>query len=122
MRAAHYRLGEEGEAAAKRYLAGCGYRIVQANYRYQKAEVDLIALQGETVVFIEVKTRSSGYFGAPQDFVTRKKKRLLIQAADAFMESKNWDREVRFDVVAILKNQGSYQIKHIEGAFETFET
>ena len=121
MEARHHRLGREGERRARHHLSRSGYRVLEANYRNQKAEVDLIARRGQTVVFVEVKTRSSDGFGAPQDFVTHKKKRLLIQAARAFMREKGWDSPVRFDIIAILKKPSSYQLEHIEGAFETFE-
>lgn len=114
----HNDIGHAGEAIAKRYLEERGYRILETNWRYRRAEVDLIAMDGKTLVFVEVKTRNTTAFGEIEDFVTRKKEDLLIAAAHAYMEHIDHDWEIRFDIIAILYlDEQSYSVKHIEDAF-----
>ena len=116
--ARHNDIGHAGEAIAKRYLEERSYRILETNWRYRRAEVDLIAMDGKTLVFVEVKTRNSTAFGEIEDFVTRKKEDLLIAAAHAYMEHIDHDWEIRFDIIAILYlDEQSYSVKHIEDAF-----
>jgi putative endonuclease len=116
--ARHNDIGHAGEAIAKRYLEERGYRILETNWRYRRAEVDLIAMDGKTLVFVEVKTRNTTAFGEIEDFVTRKKEDLLIAAAHAYMEHIDHDWEIRFDIIAILYlDEQSYSVKHIEDAF-----
>ena len=71
--AEHYELGKKGEQLAVNYLIGKGYKIVERNWRFQKAEIDIIARKAETLISVEVKTRSTKNFGNPQDFVNPKK-------------------------------------------------
>ncbi|UMB59387.1 YraN family protein [Lutibacter sp. A80] len=118
--ATHNELGKKGEALAAEYLLKNGYQILEKNWFYKKAEVDIIALKGETLAVVEVKTRSSNYFGNPQDFVNPKKIRLLVEAINQYITTKDLDVEVRFDIIAILKNQHSFKIEHIEDAFLHF--
>ncbi|MCI4651527.1 YraN family protein [Phaeodactylibacter sp.] len=116
--ARHNDIGHAGEAIAKRYLEERSYRILETNWRYRRAEVDLIAMDGKTLVFVEVKTRNTTAFGEIEDFVTRKKEDLLIAAAHAYMEHIDHDWEIRFDIIAILYlDEQSYSLKHIEDAF-----
>jgi len=116
--ARHNDIGHAGEAIAKRYLEERSYRILEANWRYRRAEVDLIAMDGKTLVFVEVKTRNTTAFGEIEDFVTRKKEDMLIAAAHAYMEHIDHDWEIRFDIIAILYlDEQSYSVKHIEDAF-----
>ncbi|WP_282779650.1 YraN family protein [Phaeodactylibacter xiamenensis] len=116
--ARHNDIGHAGESIAKRYLEERGYRILETNWRYRRAEVDLIAMDGKTLVFVEVKTRNTTAFGEIEDFVTRKKEDLLIAAAHAYMEHIDHDWEIRFDIIAILYlDEQSYSVKHIEDAF-----
>jgi putative endonuclease len=116
--ARHNDIGHAGEAIAKRYLEERGYRILETNWRYRRAEVDLIAMDGKTLVFVEVKTRNTTAFGEIEDFVTRKKEDLLIAAAHAYMEHIDHDWEIRFDIIAILYlDEQSYSVKHLEDAF-----
>lgn len=116
--ARHNDIGHAGEAIAKRYLEERGYRILETNWRYRRAEVDLIAMDGKTLVFVEVKTRNTTAFGEIEDFVTRKKEDMLTAAAHAYMEHIDHDWEIRFDIIAILYlDEHSYSVKHIEDAF-----
>ena len=111
--ATHNELGEQGELLAAEYLTKKEYEILEQNWRYQKAEVDIIGIHKERLVIIEVKTRSSINFGKPEDSVSLKKQNLLIQAANAYLEQNNLDLEVRFDIISIVKKD----ITHIIDAF-----
>lgn len=117
--AKHIETGRTGEKIAEEYLREKGYEILETNWRFSKAEIDIIARdKDEMLVFIEVKTRSYDYFGAPEAFVTPKKESLLFDAANRYMEMINHDWEIRFDVIGIiLKDIGNYQLKHTEDAF-----
>lgn len=118
--ATHTELGKEGEAIAVNYLLNKGYAILERNYRFQKAEVDIIAVKGETLAAVEVKMRSSQYFGSPEAFVTPKKIQLLVKAIHHFVIKNNLDLDVRFDIIAIVKNKETVDIKHLEDAFLYF--
>ena len=99
--AEHNELGKLGEEMAVEFLQKEGYAILETNWTFQKAEIDIIAKKGDILAIIEVKTRSSLDFGLPQDFVKPKKIQLLIKAVDAFVNERNLDIEVRFDIIAI---------------------
>ena len=118
--AIHNDLGEKGEQLAVEFLQKNGYKILDCNWRYKKAEVDIIAQKNDVLAVIEVKTRSSDYFGNPQDFVNQKKIKLLVEAVNEYVISKNLDVEVRFDIIAITKNQEKFEIKHLKDAFFYF--
>ena len=118
--AVHNELGQKGEQLAVDFLQKNGYTILDRNWRFKKAEVDIIAQKNETLAVIEVKTRSSNYFGNPQDFVNPKKIKLLVEAIDEYVTSKNLEVEVRFDIIAILKNKAAFTIEHLEDAFLHF--
>ena len=118
--AIHNDLGKKGEVLAVNYLQKKGYHILDLNWRFKKAEIDIIALKEGVLAAIEVKTRSSDYFGNPQDFVNSKKINLLVEAVDEYVISKNLDVEVRFDIVAILKKNESFEIVHLKDAFYHF--
>ena len=117
----HNELGKIGEQLAKDFLSRKGYKIVAQNYYYDKAEVDIIAQkEPEIIVIVEVKTRNSDYFGDPQDFVKPSKIKLLVKAANEYVVSNDLDVEVRFDIIAVLKNKTIEQVKHFENAFYYF--
>ena len=118
--ATHNELGKTGELLAVEFLRTKGYKILKQNWRYKKAEVDIIALKSNVLAVIEVKTRSSSYFGNPQDFITPKKIALLVEAIDKFVEVNNLDVQVRFDIIAILKQGEKSAIEHLEDAFYHF--
>jgi len=109
--------GKEGEQAACKHLEGKGYEILERNYRYRKAEVDLIAKHDNWLVFVEVKTRSSSFFGFPEEFVDRKKQQLIFEAADNYMYEKDWNGNVRYDIVSVMMTRGKMEVYHIEDAF-----
>lgn len=118
--AAHNQLGELGEQMAITYLIEQGYTIVAKNWRFKKAEIDIIAQKAETLVCVEVKTRSTSDFGNPQDFIDDKKIKLLVTAMNHYVESKDLDVEVRFDVIAIIHNKKQTDLEHFEDAFLYF--
>ncbi|MDX1940811.1 MAG: YraN family protein [Saprospiraceae bacterium] len=116
--ARHNDTGKAGEQIAKTFLESKGYRILEANWRYRKAEIDLIAKDGETLIFTEVKTRSTDLFGKPEEAITPRKERLLADAASAYMEQIGHDWTIRFDVISIIYyNEQHYQIEHFQDAF-----
>jgi len=118
--AQHNELGKKGEELALDYLKSKGYTIRDKNWRYQKAEVDIIAQKGNTLAVIEVKTRSTDYFGNPQDFINPKKIKLLVNAVNEYVTSKDLEVDVRFDIIAIIKNGSQTKIEHLEDAFLHF--
>ncbi len=118
--AEHNELGKLGEEMAVAYLQKNGYTILDANWTFQKAEVDIIAQKEQILAIIEVKTRSSLEFGLPQDFVKPKKIQLLVKAIDNYVSIKNLDLEVRFDIIAIHKEGKSFVIEHLIDAFYHF--
>jgi putative endonuclease len=118
--AEHNELGKIGEEMAVAYLQKNGYTILDTNWTFQKAEVDIIAQKENTLAIVEVKTRSSLEFGLPQDFVKPKKIQLLVKAVDNYVTTKNLDLEVRFDIIAIHKEGKSFVIEHLIDAFYHF--
>jgi putative endonuclease len=118
--AAHNELGKAGEAAAVNYLQEHGYQILETNWTFQKAEIDIIALKENLLAIVEVKTRSSLDFGLPQDFVNPKKMQLLVKAANEYVTANDLEVNVRFDIIAIHKENNNYNIEHIEEAFYYF--
>ncbi len=117
--------GTAGESIAARYLEQSGYRILERNYRYLKAEIDLIARQpsdddkrGGELVFVEVKWRRGDSFAAPEAAVNATKRRHLIRAAEAFLFQRSWQSvPCRFDVISIVGAGSTLQIEHLEAAF-----
>jgi len=118
--AEHNELGKLGENLALDFLIKKGYKIKEKNWRYLKAEVDIIVQKENTLIAVEVKTRTSDYFGDPQDFITKKKIKLLVMAMNEYVISRDLDVEVRFDIIAILKNKKETKIEHLEDAFLHF--
>jgi len=118
--AQHNELGKKGEQLAIDFLIKKGYKILEKNYRYLKAEVDIIAKKEHILVAIEVKTRSTNYFGNPEEFVNPKKIKLLLSAIDNYVVERDLDVEVRFDIIAIIHQQKETKIEHLEDAFLHF--
>ena len=118
--ASHNELGNLGEALAADYLRKKGYRICEQNWYFKKAEIDIIAKKDDVLVIVEVKTRSTDDFGDPQDFITPKKVGHIVEAADEYVQRLQWDKEVRFDIIAIVLNSKEKKIEHIEDGFLFF--
>lgn len=118
--AEHNKLGKLGEELAVDFLKDNGYKILETNFVFQKAEIDIIAQKDNLIVVVEVKTRSSLDFGLPQDFVTPKKIQLLVKAIDAYIISNDLDVDIRFDIIAIFNNGNKFEVEHIKDAFYHF--
>ncbi|NQT77634.1 MAG: YraN family protein [Bacteroidetes bacterium] len=112
-----HELGKSGEEAAYEFLVKKGFTILEKNWRHNKDEVDLIARDGDFLVIVEVKTRSSLYFGEPQIFVNKKKQAFMIRAANAYILMKDIHLETRFDIISIVQSGDRVSIKHIKDAF-----
>ena len=115
-----YTFGQIAEQRAVTYLKKLGYVILEQNYRYRKAEIGIISRKDDIIIVVEVKARSSSYFGAPESFVNRKKIQLLVMAIDAYVQSKDLDVEVCFDIISYLVEKGKWSREHIENAFYPF--
>ena len=109
--------GKLGEDLAVEYLVNKGYQILERNWRSGHKEIDIIALDGNTLVAVEVKTRKSNTYGEPDIAVGLMKQKMLIWAADAYVRNKNLDVEVRFDIISIVITDTDKHIEHIEDAF-----
>jgi putative endonuclease len=115
--AEHNELGIKGEQMALDYLLQKGYTLRERNWRFKKAELDLIMEQGDFVVVVEVKTRVNNFAGEPEMAVKKTKQKMLVLGANEYIQSNQIDKEVRFDIVGITLNQQYSNITHIEGAF-----
>ena len=111
-------LGYKGEKLAERYLISKGYEILCNNYHCEYGEVDIIAKDGEYIVFVEVKTRRSDLYGRPILAVDKKKQKRLIDIAWYYLKSKDcMNFQPRFDVIEIVKITDRYEINHVSNAF-----
>jgi putative endonuclease len=111
------RQGKEGEELAARYLADKGCRIRERNWVLGHREVDIIAEKEDTLIIAEVKTQKDRRFGAPEFRVNKAKQQNLIQAANAYVNMRGLDREVRFDILSVIINESGEEVHHIENAF-----
>ena len=116
----HNDLGKLGEELAVEFLEKNGYSILETNWTFQKAEIDIIAKKENTLAVVEVKTRSSIDFGLPQDFVNPKKIQLLVKAINEYVISNDLEVEVRFDIIALHREDKGFKIEHLEDAFYYF--
>jgi putative endonuclease len=112
-------LGRRGEAAAERYLTRRGFRILERGFRRRCGEIDLVAEQGEALVFVEVKTRSGSGFGHPAEAVTHRKRLRLVRAASVYLQERGgWKRPCRFDLVSVrVGSDGTERIEHLCDSF-----
>ncbi|MCX7878034.1 MAG: YraN family protein [Ignavibacteria bacterium] len=112
-------LSSSGETIAAKYLENYGYKIISRNYRYQRAETDIIYTEGNVIVFAEVKTRTNKSFGEPEESVNEKKQIQLVKSAEGFLsehpEYENYEK--RIDVITVFKSKGEFKIRHIKNAF-----
>jgi len=112
--------GKLGEVLALGYLKKKGYRIVETNYRCGLGELDIIAVEGKTIVFIEVKSRKTAKFGPPQAAVGLQKQRKISMLAKNYLKEKRLsDVKARFDVVAVTFDSEKPKIELIRNAFES---
>jgi putative endonuclease len=112
-------LGSEGETIAAQFLKKQGYEIIAHNYKTRIGEIDIIAREGETIVFVEVKTRSTSTFAAPYESVDTAKRQKMKNVASLYLKKQKIEFPARFDVISItcLQN-GQKSIRHIRDAFE----
>lgn len=114
--------GERGEDRAEALLKKHGYRIIERNYRCARGEIDIVARDGDTIAFVEVKTRSSEDFGGPKHGVDSRKQRKLTEVAEHYIAERGIrDTDLRFDVVSIVVKDGAYKTELIKDAFEAVE-
>ena len=113
----HIELGKAGEAIAVAHLEGKGYNVIERNWRFGREEIDIIARDGNFIVIVEVKTRKSNYFAEPEAAVTKSKQRVLVRAANAFVNYRKQRGDVRFDIISILITPEKETINHIVDAF-----
>jgi len=112
-------LGKFGEDLARERLKDLGYRILKTNYRCSLGEVDLVARDGDILVFVEIKTRKNESLGQIKEAVNRRKQTQLSKVALAYLKSNNlWGSKARFDVVAVRLIDGKKEVEIIKNAFE----
>lgn len=116
--AKHNETGKKGEDIAAQILHHKGYTILKTNWRHRRTEIDIIAQKERTLVFVEVKTRSTSYFGDPAESITERKEALLIDAAGAFMTESAHEGPIRFDIISVIIEPGQPPtVDHYEDAF-----
>ncbi len=117
--AEHNTTGVKGEELAVQFLKNNGYTVLETNWRHKNLEADIIATIKGVMVVAEVKTRTSNFFGEPETFVNKQKQQNLKNAANSYIEQKQLDLEVRFDIIAVTTGKSGEQTKinHIEDAF-----
>lgn len=111
--------GNLGEASAARYLESRGFRVLERNWRYRQWELDLVCRDGDTIVFVEVKTRRAGSMASPADAMTPKKRQKLVKAASHYLSQADlWDEPCRFDLAAVVDTGRSMDVEHTENVFD----
>jgi putative endonuclease len=114
----HNELGLKGENIAVSYLKEKGLEILERNWRFRRAELDIIAMEGKTLVFVEVKTRSDDIFQRPEDAVNTSKRRQIIKAAIGYMDTIKHEWVIRFDIISVILRGGKeIQVEYIKDAF-----
>jgi putative endonuclease len=112
-------LGRRAEAMAEEFLRTHRYTIVARNYRCRAGEIDLVALDGAVIVFVEVRSRSSVSFGTPLESVDGRKQARVGRVAEHFLAARRWhDRDARFDVIGVRFDAEPPSVEHVRGAFE----
>lgn len=115
--AEHNQIGAKGESLAVDLLRKNGYTILDENWRSGRNELDIVARIGETMVFVEVKTRSTSFFGDPSEAVSSAKQKRIIQAANDYLDKNEIELEARFDVISIVTSAKEQILDHMEDAF-----
>jgi putative endonuclease len=115
--AEHNILGKNGEEEAVKYLISHDYTVRHRNWRRGRKELDIVAEKEDELIIVEVKTRRNNLFAEPQDAVTPLKIRRLVLAADAYLRLFQIDLPVRFDIITIVGEAGSFTVEHIKEAF-----
>ncbi|WP_343660583.1 YraN family protein [Chryseobacterium sp.] len=118
----HNDFGKIAENLAADHLKKYGYKILVRNFRFQKAEIDIIAEKDDLIIIVEVKARSTNAFMLPHEAVTKTKIKSIVSAANHYLEEFNRDNEVRFDIISVLPDKNkNLAIDHIMDAFQAFD-
>lgn len=118
--AIHNDFGKEAEVRAVNFLLENGYSIKETNWRFHKAEIDIIAIKENILAIVEVKARNFNSVLSPEEAVSKQKIKLLIQATDAYVIENDLNVNVRFDIISVRKDKNQWKINHIEDAFDFF--
>lgn len=110
--------GLEGEEKAARYLKKQGYKIIAKNFQTRFGEIDIVAENREYIIFVEVKARGEKSIAEPKEFVDSRKQRKIITTAEIYLTENPTEKQPRFDVVEIKKENGKTNLNHIPNAFE----
>ncbi len=114
----HTEKGLFGENLACDYLQKQDFEIIKRNFRYKKGEIDVICKKENTLIFVEVKYRTSDAFGMPENSVNATKKKIFLRTANEYIFQEDWQNDIRFDIIAILhKSNQEPEIMHFEDAF-----
>ncbi len=113
-----WNFGKEAENHAANYMQKQGYQILERNWHFGHKELDIIAQKGNDLVIVEVKARGTEKFEHPLDAVNKRKQRFMVEAANAYVETKNLDVDTRFDVICIIPENGKFHLEHVEDAFQ----
>jgi putative endonuclease len=119
--AQHLVTGKQGEILACTFLEEKGYQILERNWKNRFEEIDVIARDGDELVIVEVKTRSSTAFGNPEQAVGLRKQRLLVNAAESYILKHDSHLETRFDIVTVILEGTSSRVQHLPRAFSPFD-
>ncbi len=111
-------LGKRGEEIAAEYLAKHGYLIRHRNWHFGHKEIDIVAFYNEMLIIVEVKTRWTSYWEEPKESVRRRKQKLIIEAAEAYVQQYNLNMDVQFDIISIVLKDKNYELEHIQDAFQ----
>ena len=115
--AKHNELGKIGEDLAEKHLRHIGYQVLHRNWRFGHDELDIIARDGNWLVVVEVKTRTTDHFGEPEMEVKPAKQRAIVKTTEAYILTVDYRGETRFDVIGILLGGGKVQLNHVKDAF-----
>lgn len=112
--------GDTAEQIAREYLANKGYKIIASNWHYGHLELDIIALDGEELVIVEVKSKTGEEFAHPSDAISDKKMHQVIEAADAWVVQSEWNGDTRFDLITVVfTGPDTYELEHYDNAFNS---
>jgi len=115
---ARIKLGSQGEDMAAKYLQKQGYKILQRNFRSRYGEIDIICTLEQSVIFVEVKTRTNTSFGSPEESITKTKRQHIHKVALIYLETYPYPfKEIRFDVIGILMDGSEPRLNHVVAAF-----
>ena len=117
--AEHNDIGKFGEQKVCEYLTEQGYKILANNWHIGSYEIDIIALKNGVLCFVEVKTRTSAYYGEPEVFVTKSKQKNIIAAAGRYVEIYHRSEEIRFDIASVLIQNKQVSVHYIQDAFHS---